>query len=94
MVNIKIIIGNREIALFDDDEPFVQIVAACALTTTNPVAEVTAKTDVPTLKKWLVLDDGSYAKVEGLSIGDSASFAIEVTLPTTFEGHLRQESLL
>ena len=74
-------------SLFDDDEPFVQIVAACALTTTNPVAEVTAKTDVPTLKKWLVLDDGSYAKVEGLSIGDIASFAIEVTLPTTFEGY-------
>ena len=74
-------------SLFDDDEPFVQIIAACTLTTTNPVAEVTAKTDVPTLKKWLVLDDGTYAKVEGLSIGDIASFAIEVTLPTTFEGY-------
>ena len=74
-------------SLFDDDEPFVQIVAACALTTTNPIAEVTAKTDVPTLKKWLVLDDGTYAKVEGLSIGDIASFVIEVTLPTTFEGY-------
>ena len=65
----------------------VQFMAACSLTTTNPIADITAKGDAPTLDKYIVLDDGSYTTLAGVTVGDIVNFAIEITLPRTFEGY-------
>ena len=68
-------------------EPSVSIIAACSLTTTNPVAVVTPKADVPTLRKNIVKDDGTLTKVAGVTVGETINFVIEVTLPKTYEGY-------
>ena len=66
---------------------YTHLVAACMLTTTNPVADVTAKIDIPTINKYIVNKDGSYTKNQGFSVGDIVDFAIEVMLPSSFDGY-------
>ena len=82
-------IGTYPEYIEDYDEYFMygQLVAACLLTTTNPIANVTAKTDAPTLNKFIVSEDGTYSKYAGVTVGDVVKFALEVTIPKTFEGY-------
>ena len=67
--------------------PYQQLVAACILTTTNPIAEITAKADAPTLTKKIKLADGSLVDVRAVNIGDPVTFSIVVTLPSRIDGY-------
>lgn len=56
------------------------VVAACALTTTDPTAEVTVKADVPSIEKKIVQDD-TLVKANTASIGDSVTFRLSSSVP-------------
>ena len=71
----------------EEFHPYADLVAACILTTTDPVANVNAKIDVPTIEKFIVNKDSTYTKNQGFSVGEEVFFAIEVTLPSSFEGY-------
>ena len=77
----------HSINAFDDEGAPIQIVAACALTTTDPIAEITAKADVPTLTKYIKLADGTLTNVTAANVGDAVSFVLEITLPATVEAY-------
>ena len=56
------------------------VVAACALTTTNPTAEVTVKADVPSIDKNIVKDNDK-VKANTASIGDKVEYKIDTAVP-------------
>ena len=56
------------------------VVAACALTTTDPTAEVTVKADVPSIDKNIVKDNGK-VKANTASIGDKVEYKIDTAVP-------------
>ena len=77
----------HSINAFDDEGAPVQIVAACALTTTDPVAKFKAKVDVPSLTKYIKLANGALVDASAVSLGDTVNFVLELTLPTTVEAY-------
>ncbi len=56
------------------------VVAACALTTTDPTAEVTVKADVPSIDKNIVKDNDK-VKANTASIGDEVEYKIDTAVP-------------
>ena len=56
------------------------VVAACALTTTDPTAEVTVKADVPSIDKKIV-EDNDEVKANTASIGDKVEYKIDTAVP-------------
>ncbi len=56
------------------------VVAACALTTTDPTAEVTVKADVPSIDKNIV-EDNDKVKANTASIGDKVEYKIDTAVP-------------
>lgn len=56
------------------------VVAACALTTTDPDATVTVKADVPSIDKNIVEDDDE-VKANTASIGDKVEYKIDTAVP-------------
>ena len=60
----------------------VTIVAACALTTTDPTVEVTLKVDAPTLEKKVSDEEGgTYSTSTSLNIGDTVYFKVSSNVP-------------
>ena len=57
------------------------VVAACALTTTDPNAEVNVKADAPSIDKKITETDGTATSANTASIGDKVSFKITSKVP-------------
>ena len=77
----------HSINAFDDEGAPVQIVATCALTTTDPVAKFKAKVDVPSLTKYIKLANGALVDTSAINLGNTVDFVLELTLPTTVEAY-------
>ena len=57
------------------------VIAACALTTTDPNAEVNVKADAPSIDKKITETDGTTTSANTASIGDKVSFQITSKVP-------------
>ena len=58
-----------------------KVVAACALTTTDPTAKVTVKADVPSIEKKIV-EGGKLVDANTASIGDTVTYQLSSMVPT------------